>query len=456
MEELIKEIEKLGLTSEQYEECVQLIVDKKVKNIADVDWSEIVQRYNLPFNKDSLRKMNDSVFGGAFVFEYFRLKQLQEQDLKTDEDIQKAINTYHAETEIDKDGNYKSNKLLLMSKDKEKDTIYLLEAHGFDPECWEVVNVKNNIWNVYSKQDGVQQLYASKITVKPRTEVTLKHIERFYGELVSRDNRPIKEFIPTNTDKSYMLEIPIFDLHYNKLALAEEVGEEYNPEIARERFMTIIQEVVEEVSNKNIDRVLFPIGQDFFNTDTVGNTTTGGTAQSNYAGHSKMFDDGCNLIIEGVDYLRTHLINAQIEVFCVNGNHDFMTSYHAVKVVWAYYHNDQQVFVDTDFKARKYVRYGNSLIGFTHGDKEKKRIFGLMQVEAREDWGTTKYHEWHQGHLHSEHLTEENGIIVRNLSSVTGADQWHFNSGYVGAVKKCQCFLWSQDRGLRGIINITF
>jgi len=37
------------------------------------------------------------------------------------------------------------------------------------------------------------------------------------------------------------------------------------------------------------------------------------------------------------------------------------------------------------------VEFGKCLIGFTHGDKEKKRIFGNMQVEVPEAWGRTLY-----------------------------------------------------------------
>ena len=34
----------------------------------------------------------------------------------------------------------------------------------------ELVSARNNITNSYSKQDGVQTLYSSKIIVKPRSE----------------------------------------------------------------------------------------------------------------------------------------------------------------------------------------------------------------------------------------------------------------------------------------------
>ena len=95
------------------------------------------------------------------------------------------------------------------------------------------------------------------------------------------------------------------------------------------------------------------------------------------------------------------------------------------------------------------------MIGFTHGDSEKKnRIGKLMPIEAREAWGKTLYHEVHAAHFHSEQaVQEENGIIVRYVSSPTSTDNWHYENGYVGAVKKAQSFIWDKEYGLTDILH---
>ena len=95
------------------------------------------------------------------------------------------------------------------------------------------------------------------------------------------------------------------------------------------------------------------------------------------------------------------------------------------------------------------------MLGFAHGNKEKKRIEKIMQVEASHLWSDSLYREFHLGHLHSEQVTEDGGIIIRNLPSVTGTDAWHHDSGYVGAVRKCMCFLWDKNKGLDTIFNVV-
>ena len=121
----------------------------------------------------------------------------------------------------------------------------------------------------------------------------------------------------------------------------------------------------------------------------------------------------------------------------------------------AWFRHNKDIKVDTSAMARKYVEFGKCLIGFTHGDTERKnRIGKLMPIEAREAWGRTLYHEVHAAHFHSEQaIKEENGIIVRHISSPTGTDNWHYEKGFVGAIKKTQSFIWDKELGLTDIIH---
>ena len=73
MENLRQEIEKYGLTIEQYENCLKDAYDK-VNKINDMEWSEIIHKYDLDIHYDTLRKASQTIFGGAFVYEYLQNK----------------------------------------------------------------------------------------------------------------------------------------------------------------------------------------------------------------------------------------------------------------------------------------------------------------------------------------------------------------------------------------------
>lgn len=399
--------------------------------------------------KDTLRKASSqSIFGNVFVSEYFKDKSLS----NTMYDIDKAKLSYKSESSINKDGTLTSDKLIAIKEDELKNPNSLLNAHGFDVKEWELVSARNNIWNVYSKQDGIQELYSSKIVVKPRTEISLEEIKEFYNDLINTYSSPIvKKYENKN---GLLFELPIVDLHLGKFSTSDIVKDEYNTQIARDCFNKVIDTCISRLRGINIEKIIFPIGNDFFHFDTVSTTTTGGTPQDTDMKHQTLFKSGVLLLIDGITKLSNEL-KAPIEVFCVQGNHDFMTSYHAVMSLWCYFHNNENVIVDLSTSPRKYIEFGNCLIGYSHGEKEKKRIEKIMQVEAAESWGRTKFREFHLGHLHSEQVSEDGGVIIRNLSSVTGTDAWHHNSGYIGAIRKCTCFLWDKDNGLDSTFNVV-
>lgn len=443
-----EEIAKFGLIPETYEQCLSDITAKVTGQI-DMDWADIIDKYSLPIPKDTLRKASScSIFGNVFVSEYFKNKSLS--SVMTD--IEKAKSTYKSEQSINKDGTFTSDKLIAIKEDELKNPDSLLRAHGFDSKDWELVSARNNIWNVYSKQDGIQELYSSKIVVKPRTDISIEEIREFYKELLDTYSSPtVKKY---ETKNGLMFELPIVDLHLGKLSTSDIVSEEYNTQIARDCFNKVIDTCISRLQGVNIEKIIFPIGNDFFHYDAVASTTTGGTPQDTDVKHQTLFKNGVLLLIDGITKL-SKVLNASIEVFCVQGNHDFLSSYHALMSLWCYFHDNENVSVDLGTSPRKYIQFGKCLVGFAHRDKEKKRIEKIMQVEAAEMWGNTFYREFHLGHLHSEQVIEDGGIIIRNLSSVTGTDAWHHNSGYVGAIRKCICFLWDKENGLDSTFNVV-
>lgn len=73
MIDIEKDLKEYGLTEERYEECLSDI-RKKVNGDIDIDWAEIVEKYNLGLHRDTLRKASQTIFGAAFVSEYLNQK----------------------------------------------------------------------------------------------------------------------------------------------------------------------------------------------------------------------------------------------------------------------------------------------------------------------------------------------------------------------------------------------
>jgi predicted phosphodiesterase len=84
-----EELAKYGLTPETYEQLLKDCSDK-VQKITDVEWNELVEKYDLNIHYDTLRKSSQFITGGSFVSEYYKWKESQKKtDDKDDEYFQK-------------------------------------------------------------------------------------------------------------------------------------------------------------------------------------------------------------------------------------------------------------------------------------------------------------------------------------------------------------------------------
>jgi hypothetical protein len=131
-------------------------------------------------------------------------------------------------------------------------------------------------------------------------------------------------------------------------------------------------------------------------------------------------------------------------------------------VLAAMYRNSPDVRIDNSPNVRKYFRYGTTLLGFTHGDKEKAESLPLVMAGERpDDWAATTYREWHLGHRHHMKETryvagnEFSFVRVRILSALTSTDAYHHNHGYVGSQQAAEVFLWAYKTGYRGHLSYT-
>lgn len=363
---------------------------------------------------------------------------------------QQKTDFHNSSIEYRKDGSIISEKFITVRDGDNMTPEFMLEAHGLKPSAWEVVSYKNNFWNSQIKGGQKQISYQSKITVKPKTNgINLSEIDEHFKQLDRKSIPPI--YIHRNRG-SKMAEVNIADLHFGKLCWRGDTGNNFDYKIARDMFYNIIGRIHDELKRKDLEYILFVWSNDFFNSDTIDKTTTGGTPQDTDVRWQKLFNIGVEMLVNGITTLSEI---APVKTFYTASNHDEQTGYTALKYLEAWFRNDPNVGIDTRPIARKYIAYGNTLLGFTHGDKEKpKTLSMLMPNEARELWGKAKYCEMHTAHLHSEHSIEEiNGVIVRRISSPTATDTWHYTSGYVGAVRKAQTFIWDKELGLEQIIN---
>ena len=459
-------LNQYGLTQEQYEDCLQTIIDKRNGN-TDIDWQEIIEKYNLPISVDSLRRVNNGIFGGGFVAEYMKstnrnLNEKVNDDLSKNKDIS-----------FNKDGSMSSSMLLKMTEEEAKNPEFILKAHGFDIDTWELASCRNTVRQVVSKvvnqvdKDGklvdqytdkgkpvyttdVRTLYASYITVKPKKdkEISLAKIEEFFDRLDRNYSLPeikrTKDYL--NGDK--MLLIDIADLHHNLQASMFTSGDDYNCDIAEKLFFYVLNDVLSRTVSYYFDKVVFVIGGDVENSDYLTNTTVKGTPQDNDLHYYEACERLYAMTIKAIDMLKEV---APVDVILCVGNHDEVTCYKLAKYIDAWFRDDERVNVDYTPLARKYYLYGKTLMCFAHDGKVQK-LPALIANEARQMWSQADTVEVFLQHLHTEQvLMEDNNIRIQRLPTISARSKWCVDKGY-SSKRQCKSFIFDKEDGLTDVI----
>jgi hypothetical protein len=370
--------------------------------------------------------------------------------------LDEAIEFFKIDTKIWDVERYVVNSYPVSARRREQDLSWTIGANG--QQLMQGESKRFDEWTTKVN-------YQVKVWLKKAVEreAALTFVDFYQDLLKNHKPFPYKPVIRKKEkfEKENLLEVNIFDLHLGKLCWGEEVENNYDSKIAAKRFRYALTELLERANYTPYERIVFPIGNDFFNSDNHLNTTTLGTRQDEDSRWQKTFKMGVKLLVEGIDLMRQF---APVDVLVIPGNHDFTKSFFLGETLAAWYRSDSEVSIDNKANARKYYEFGKCLIGYTHGDREKiESLRSLMAFEAKEAWARTIYKEFHLGHQHrklavshvvkSDLLKEELGIVVRSMSSLAGTDAWHHQSGYVGPVRAAEAFLWNKERGLINSFN---
>ena len=261
---------------------------------------------------------------------------------------------------------------------------------------------------------------------------------------------PKYKVIKYRKTSGHLYELAMPDLQLGRLVFAEEAGKNSSPELylsKAEKAMNTLLSV-----KYPIERIVFPIGNDFFNSNTSENMTVHGTPQRDDVRWQRTYKLAKMSIIRIIETM-TQL--APVDILVIKGNHDEERIFYFGDTLDSWFHNNKNVKVDNRPIGRKYYSFGRVLLGYAHGyyDKENK-LDSLMAYEQPKLWAKSEYREWHLGDKHHKKDTlittdeYENGVVVRILRSLADPSVWEYDKGFVGSLKAAEGFLWHKQEGL--------
>lgn len=345
----------------------------------------------------------------------------------------------------------------------------LLEAADVNLDQYYVDRWKANSWETHFRGQGGEveaktnfQVRASLVNKAPEIgqyileeikDVVLSHKPRYRA--VSR-----KE-LPTDTEH-FCLVVDLFDLHVSMLAWAEETGEDaWDSKIAVKVAVDAVKRLLSRVQGYPISTIVFPMGNDLLHADATfggsGGSTNKGTPVDVDTRYLKSFRTALLLMVEIIDLLRCV---APVECVVIPGNHDQERVQYLGEAVWAWYRDTPDVTINNNAQLRKYLKFGDNLLGFTHGDKEPlDKLPLLMAAEQPEAWADTDFRTFHTGHLHIRKrgitwTTDTfQGVEVKVIPSLIPPDAWHASKGYVASGRSVEAHIYGESEGYVGMVS---
>ena len=227
----------------------------------------------------------------------------------------------------------------------------------------------------------------------------------------------------------HILLISPTDFHWGKYA-GDHTGDAYNRSVAKERLFDCTKRLLQRsLLRGKPEKIVVGLGGDGLHIDNMQKNTTRGTAQDVDGSPVELVNSYIDLCREYVLYLNEY---CDVDVYVVNGNHDFYSSVFLRACMRACFIDHDSINVINDLSVRQTFLYGNSLITFVHGDCGSVKDYPIVIAsENSEKFGKSKWRYIFTGHLHTEReLPQFGDTVVHRMPSLAGTDDWHHRMGY--------------------------
>lgn len=267
---------------------------------------------------------------------------------------------------------------------------------------------------------------------------------------------------PEQSHSSNCAIINLYDAHLDKVSIKGETGEDVTMQDNIDRYVLGFDKLLANVLTHNPEQIIFPIGNDLFHANDMTGRTKRGTAIQYLCSPEEAYAKICKVTIDCI--IKLAQTGAKVVIPFVKGNHDEDNI--TILGFWLreLFADNKQIGFLPGRMQRNYIKYGQNLFGFAHGDKEKSKINDLPLLMAQEVprlWADTKYRKFLCGDLHHEFeykflsSKDKPGVQIAFLRSVGGSDKWHVDHGWTGIPKTAYAEIWDKKEGEKAGFKIN-
>lgn len=337
-----------------------------------------------------------------------------------------------------------TSEVIFNSKDEIKTLQELIEKCSIDTSVWEIRRYIQNFWG-----NAKTPYYQVKAWLVKKEEAT-KFQDAFIDFLSTYDFSSEEIPVPLINKRipSACIVINKQDAHFDKYDIKGQNS-------ISNRFIAIWEKITIILSqarlSNNLEKIIYIVGSDEFNSEFTQNTTKG-TPQQNILTYHETFKMVCEyekLVIS------TLLNNAEsVDVIYVPGNHDEYIGWHLIHWLKAVFVNERISF-DCNESYRKFVGYGTSAMMFNHGDAIKpSKLAAVFPMEYKESWSTHENFYIFTGDKHHELSQDFNGIKFYQVPAFSkSSSRWDDKQGYTCSKGEVTAFLIDKEEGMTNIFK---
>jgi hypothetical protein len=339
-------------------------------------------------------------------------------------------------------------------EDLVKGTIESIKTVKFEPSSHQELAIIHNvdlekfiITNYWSKLqpngDFTSSIFCRR---KQSKDYSLEDFAKFLKGY--KPNYTQESSLPKDKNKEEVdMEMSIADYHLAKKYVTKD-----NSINARcEAFFDIAKRLaVKTAMIYNINKIVFPISNDFFHTDNYFNTTTKGTPQDVIAEYDEEYEKGFDVLVRTILMLRN--VSEHVTIVLVQGNHDRTKSFYLAHALEVFFRDNKNISFLRESTPTKFVTLGNTFIGYHHGNckiDELPLVFATGPKSASQ-FGEAKFREVHTGDKHHYMAKEIKGVRIQQMPSLSGDDKWHRDHNFVNNVRAALVLLYDKDKGKCG------
>lgn len=324
---------------------------------------------------------------------------------------------------------------------KKLDDKEIYEKYNVDPNKYKI----SQVWYKDSSSGyNMSVLFTTIKTEEETVDNTIKLKEEFIQKLNSIkpfDLLPPIKFLDNEAKPSGYFVITKQDAHWNKHDISGNNSIE-------ERFATftktLLNQLEKAVATNKLEKIVYVIGSDEFNSEWTGMTTKG-TPQQNILSYQDSFEKITNFNIETIKFLCFYA--EKIEVILLNGNHDENVSWHLLHILKTVFKKSDKILFNDSLENTKVIKLAQNLILMNHGDVIKpKDLAAKFPIIARNQWSECSNYFVLCGDKHHEVAHDYNGIMFYQVPQLSKAkSKWDEKMGYTTSKPELLTFLFEEE-----------